>query len=108
MIVPRTDCFDIDSGDLTLGMQKVMTAFIFLLTAFGIAILILGLECVFRSFKKDHREHLKNIKQIGLNSPYTPNRNETMIKSGPLFGDRAQPEETTETELASTIKSYDC
>ena len=53
LIEPRTDCFDVEAGDLTLGMNNVVTAFIMLMIAFGLSVLIFLAEFVARRYAKN-------------------------------------------------------
>jgi len=87
LIEARTDCFDVEVGDLTLGMNNVLSAFVALSIAFSLTILIFIGECIFPSFKnKNELEISHNIDDLGP-STYAENETgtSTMEKTGPIF-----------------------
>ena len=77
MIEARTDCFDVDVGDLTLGMNNVLSAFVALSIAFSLTVLIFIGECIFPRFKNKNEQELShNINNLGA-STYAENDTDT-------------------------------
>ena len=88
LIEPRTDCFDVEAGDLTLGMNNVVTAFIMLMIAFGLAVLIFLAECVTRKYgkNKNYADSSKKVSSTG-STLYTESNddNDKLSKTGPTL-----------------------
>ena len=87
MIEPRTDCFDVDAGDLTLGMNNVVTAFIALMIAFGLTALIFIAECVFKRYTRNKKSFTSSMESNTIESRlYITNTDakEKLDNSGPI------------------------
>ena len=69
MIEARTDCFDVEVGDLTLGMKNVLSAFVVLSIAFALTVFIFLAECIFRQVQKKNRHEPSH--NIDLSAPTT-------------------------------------
>ena len=88
LIEPRTDCFDVDAGDLTLGMNNVVTAFILLMIAFGLTALIFIAECIFRQYHKNNNLTTSSKKSNTTEaSSYNMNTSkiDKLDKTGPIL-----------------------
>ena len=87
MIEPRTDCFDVDAGDLTLGMNNVVTAFISLMIAFGLTTLIFIAECVFKRYTRNKNIFSSSMPSNTIESKLyitKTNEKEKLDKTGPI------------------------
>ena len=88
LIEPRTDCFDVDAGDLTLGMNNVVTAFIALMIAFGLTALIFIAECIFKRYTRYKKSSTSSMLSNAIESKlYITNTNEKekLDKTGPIL-----------------------
>ena len=87
LVEARTDCFDVEVGDLTLGMNNVLSAFVALSIAFGLTILIFIGECIFRHVKnKNGQEPSDNVGDLGSSAYAEDNTGtEKWEKTGPIF-----------------------
>ena len=88
MIEPRTDCFDVDAGDLTLGMNNVVTAFIALMIAFGLTVLIFIAECVYKRYTRNKNSFTSSLKSNTIESRLydtKTNEKEKLDKTGPIL-----------------------
>lgn len=87
LIEPRTDCFDVEAGDLTLGMNNVVTAFIMLMIAFGLSVLIFLAEFVARRYAKNKNNSDSSQKTTSIGSTSYMESNDAMDKldkTGPI------------------------
>ena len=80
LIEPRTDCFDVEAGDLTLGMNNVVTAFIMLMIAFGLSVLIFLAEFVARKYAKNKNNSDSSQKATSIGSTSYMESNDAMDK----------------------------
>ena len=87
LIEPRTDCFDVDAGDLTLGMNNVVTAFIALMIAFGLTALIFIAECIFKRYTRYKKSSTSSMQSKAIESRLyitKTNEEEKLEKTGPI------------------------
>ena len=85
LIEPRTDCFDVDAGDLTLGMNNVVTAFILLMIAFGLTALIFIAECIFRQYHKNKISTRSSTKSDSTEATSYTSNIDKLDKTGPIL-----------------------
>ena len=88
LIEPRTDCFDVDAGDLTLGMNNVVTAFISLMIAFGLTSLIFIAECIFKRYTRNKNSSTSSLQSNIIESRLYKAKTdeiEKLDKTGPIL-----------------------
>ena len=88
MIEPRTDCFDVEAGDLTLGMNNVITAFIAFSFGSVLTVIIFMAECIFRMIKNKSVNTSSNNQDVTASesSSYTHTHEESK-ETDSNFGD---------------------
>ena len=104
LVEARTDCFDVEVGDLTLGMNNVLSAFVALSIGFGVTVLLFIGECIFRRVKnKNGIEVSHTIDDLGP-SAYAENDTDTARweNTGPIFSTEVA---TRNTSSKSTLEA---